>query len=190
MFSTPPGYFKRVLVRQLREASAPSPCSGKKKSFRPHYCNPEALLGEADTHFPGDDHQGKPSSTDCRSHLPPPSPLRTAPRHTDTTEKTKTLPKEKAQGSHLSQVHSEDTADLLEGKDLLLLIPPGALRLPVVLLGLGTGVEAGCGAGGAGGAVVTRVPADESVEEKSAARDCSYTQQPRVLRATNLLAEL
>lgn len=89
--------------------------------------------------------------------------------HTNITHKN-TLPKEEAKRSHLSQVHSKDTADLLEGKYFLLFVPSGALRWPIILLELGTGVEAGGRAGGAGHAIVTRVPADESVEEESAAR--------------------
>lgn len=85
--------------------------------------------------------------------------------HTQLTHKDP-VPEEKAKGSHLSQVYSEDTTHLLEGKYLLLFIPSGALCLPIVLLELGTGVEAGGRAGGAGHAIVTRVPVDRACGQK------------------------
>lgn len=85
--------------------------------------------------------------------------------HTRLTHKDP-VPEEKAKGSHLSQVHSEDTTHLLEGKYFLLFIPSGALHLPIVLLELGTGVEAGGRAGGAGHAIVTRVPVDRAWGQK------------------------
>lgn len=72
--------------------------------------------------------------------------------------KTHFSPEEKAEGPHLAKVHTKDPADLLEGKHLLLLVPPGILRLPVVVLEVGVGVEAGGRAGGAGHVVVTRLP--------------------------------
>lgn len=52
------------------------------------------------------------------------------------------LPEKKAKRSHLSQINSEDSTDLFQGKDLLLLIPSGGLDLPIILLELGTGVKA------------------------------------------------
>ena len=96
-----------------------------------------------------------------------------------TTHRYHTLPEEEAERSHLSQVHSKDTTDLLEGKYLLLFVPSGALHLPVILRELGTGVEAGGRAGGAGHAMVTRVPADESVGGESTAR-----HQPKMAAVT------
>lgn len=80
----------------------------------------------------------------------------------------------------MSQVHSEDTTNLLKGKYFLLFIPPGALRLSVVVVELGTGVEAGGRAGGAGQVIVTRVPADRSMEGETpqdiSQEDYSYMQ--------------
>lgn len=114
--------------------------------------------------------------TTVRQRLPaeaicPQSPGHADPEHTHLPP-SNTLPKEEAKGSHLSQVHSKDTADLLEGKDFLLLVPSGALRLPIILLELGTGVEAGGRAGGAGHAVVTCVPADRRKKApKTSAKD-------------------
>lgn len=79
----------------------------------------------------------------------------------------------------MSQVHSKDTTDLLEGKYFLLFVPSGALHLPIILLELGTGVKAGGRAGGAGHAIVTRVPADKNMEEESSAR-----HQPKTTAVT------
>lgn len=66
------------------------------------------------------------------------------------------LPKEKAQGSHLSQVHSEDSADLLQGSHLLLLL---SLRSPAALWALGAAVGALCAAVGTWHVVITCIPA-------------------------------
>lgn len=94
------------------------------------------------------------------------------------------LPKEKAQGSHLSQVHSEDSTDLLQGAHLLLLL---ALRSPAALWALGAAVGALCAAVGAWHVVITCVPAAERGESPAAlARGCSCMRQSQLPRATHL----
>lgn len=67
-------------------------------------------------------------------------------------------PEEEPQRPHVTQVHPENAAQLLQRQHLLLLLPPGALQLAAVVGG-GVAVQAGGGAHGLGhGLVVALLP--------------------------------
>lgn len=65
--------------------------------------------------------------------------------HIGDSLKTPVWPEEESQGPHVTQVHSENTAQLLQSQNLLLLLPSHALRLAAALGG-GVAIKAGGGA--------------------------------------------
>ena len=65
-------------------------------------------------------------------------------------------PEEEAEGAHVTQVHSEHTADLLQGAGPLRLVPAWGLQEATAVRELQVGVHAGGGAGGASHVRATR----------------------------------
>lgn len=77
---------------------------------------------------------------------------------TPPTPGTPDSPEEEPQRPHVTQVHPENAAQLLQRQHLLLLLPPGAMQLAAVVGG-GVAVQAGGGAHRLGhGLMVAQLP--------------------------------
>lgn len=73
-------------------------------------------------------------------------------------------PEKESQRPHVTQVHPENTTQLLQGQQLLLLFPPRALRLATALRWRMT-VQAGCGTDWVGHGLLTKLPKKNKQEK-------------------------
>lgn len=79
---------------------------------------------------------------------------------------TPSWPEEEPQRPHVTQVHPEDAAQLLQSQHLLLLLPPRAMWLAAALRG-GVAVQAGGRARRVGHGLLTQLPGIEKNKQKT-----------------------
>lgn len=119
-------------------------------------------FGSSPTGFLWDSHRGAPCGADDiydirKLVLVPPTEEPCTQANFQEAAESWFSPEEKTQGAHVSQVHAEHAAGLLQGTRPLRLVPARGLQEAIAVREPQVGVCAGGGAGEAGHVMVTRL---------------------------------